>query len=114
MKSGGALAAVALACGLAGCSPTSNAQARGERAVLANLRDPSSAKFTDVTVREVRAAGTTVTSFDICGLVNAKNAFGGYTGNRRFIASSEHNIVLFDLGDGSPNDIFEKNWQERC
>lgn len=49
--------------------------AGAEASVSSALKDPQSAQFTDVHI------------FDgpmICGMVNAKNSFGGYVGPRRF------------------------------
>lgn len=55
------------------------AKARAEGYIRAQMRDPDSAKFTDVEI--IRSVGT---PYAICGSVNAKNAFGAYAGARRF------------------------------
>ena len=49
---------------------------RTEEAVRRNLKDPDSAQFTDMQFYVVRDLA--------CGKVNAKNAYGGYTGPRDF------------------------------
>lgn len=43
------------------------------------LKDPESAKFTEVIV--ARVTGKPI----VCGYVNAKNSFGGYTGPKGFV-----------------------------
>lgn len=53
-----------------------------ERAVKETLKDPDSAKFGDI-----RAGKSRTGSVNICGLVNARNGFGGYTGMQAFTAT---------------------------
>lgn len=53
-----------------------------QKLVSNQLRDPDSAQF-----RNVRAIGTKDTLY-VCGEVNARNSFGGYTGHVPFIVSS--------------------------
>ena len=62
-------------------------------AVRKNLKDPSSAKFgayRSLTYTEVETngiseiAGQKVTA--VCGKINAKNSYGGYTGEKLFLA----------------------------
>lgn len=55
-----------------------------KRAVAAKMKDPESARFADVAHRvspNARGEPTDV----VCGMVNAKNSFGGYTGARPFV-----------------------------
>jgi hypothetical protein len=73
-------------------------KADAERIVRAVLRDPDSARFGSSIVRN----GT------VCGYVNAKNAFGGYTGPREFLARKGYALV----NDGS--EVFRKEWNKRC
>lgn len=47
--------------------------------VRANLKDPESARFESLTAVK-DAAGDTI----VCGMVNAKNSYGGYTGKQQF------------------------------
>ena len=97
--------AVCLA-GLAACSqkipdgPDYRIIVAGQAMVKDRLRDPSSASFSDVTVSPDDV---------VCGLVNAKNGFGGMTGNQRFIAGGL--AVLED--DLSPSD-FDALWISLC
>jgi len=46
-----------------------------------------------------------------CGEVNSKNGFGGYTGFKRFIASSA--IVAVE-GENMDSDEFQKAWNQVC
>src|SRR5882672_5427225 len=55
-----------------------------QMAVKANLRDPDSAQFGDMTAyddRKLNGAAVVV----VCGSVNAKNGFGGYSGFKNFL-----------------------------
>jgi hypothetical protein len=52
---------------------------RARAAVSARLRDPYSARFEGLYVLRGSTGGRSV-----CGMVNAKNAFGGYVGNTAF------------------------------
>ena len=63
------------------------------KAVRKNLKDPSSAKFgayRSLTYTEVetdgifKVAGQKVTA--VCGKINAKNSYGGFTGEKLFLA----------------------------
>ena len=57
------------------------------------LKDPDSARFRQVVIRKVsRKDGTVV--IDVCGQVNAKNGYGGFSGWTAF--ESEGNSVLMD------------------
>jgi hypothetical protein len=81
---------------LAGCQAATqsdpNAEARA--AVLAALKDPESARFGPMTAGK---PGT------VCGTVNARNSFGGYTGNRAFAWTSGKSVLIYsdppDWGD---------------
>ncbi|QKU23068.1 hypothetical protein FOB19_12555 [Acinetobacter lwoffii] len=46
-----------------------------------------------------------------CGEVNSKNSFGGYTGFKRFIASSA--IVAID-GENMESSEFQTVWEKFC
>jgi hypothetical protein len=65
-----------------------------ENAVRASLRDPGSAKFS--TLHVLRSPGRHNL---YCGLVNAKNGFGGYTGDVPFVV---------EFGD-RPGVVFANN-----
>lgn len=53
---------------------------RARNAVLANLRDPDSAKFRNVRKLGMLGEGSPEGAAVYCGEVNAKNAMGGYVG----------------------------------
>lgn len=85
---------VAIICGVAywwvtRATPESTAIA----AVKAELKDPYSARFTDV------HQNATLDSL-VCGYVNSKNGFGAYTGRKPFTYSSLTDTVrLFPAAD---------------
>lgn len=51
-----------------------------EDSVRSQLKDPGSATF-----RNINASSTDRSGTSACGLVNAKNSYGGYTGDQPFI-----------------------------
>lgn len=58
-----------------------------ERSVKAALKDPGSARFSGLTAFTVDGVLT------VCGNVNAKNSYGGYTGKQRFWAAGAAPIL---------------------
>lgn len=63
-------------------------------AVLAQLKDPDSAKFRNE--RLLNREGLTVNGTTLCGEVNAKSEMGGYVGFKKFAsASSRHAEIEF-------------------
>jgi hypothetical protein len=68
------------------------------RAVRALLRDPESAVFATMVSRNGM----------ICGYVNAKNGFGGYTGMKEFIYRNGRATI------NSGQDSFIKIWNTKC
>lgn len=91
---------LALALLLAGaCSPSEEGRlkAEAEESVRRQLRDPDSARFSYGPIPFVFPEQGLV-----CGEVNARNGFGGYTGNQMFaysrgtvVALSEGNMAQF-------------------
>ncbi|MES3042663.1 hypothetical protein [Sphingomonas faeni] len=73
---------------------------RAEREVRAILRDPESAKFSDMSVRTSPAVA-------VCGYVNSKNGFGGMTGKQRFISGAV-TAVEDQLGVGEMDELWGK------
>ncbi len=72
---------------LAGCDVTKEmAVEKGKDMVASALKDPDSAKFQGVFMAENQAIGDTHYGF-LCGEVNSRNSFGGFTGFRRFVAN---------------------------
>lgn len=78
----------------------------GRRAVLAQLRDPSSARFGKSLGR--LKYGKRVA----CGFVNAKNGFGGYTGETPWVMVVEDGIVMIRPSQGGRG--FDKVWNRYC
>ena len=68
------------------------------------LNDPKSAVFEDVFVS--RKAGPPV----VCGLVNAKNSFGGYAGRERFVVAGDLSVFESEMGLGE----MQKLWRQVC
>ena len=66
---------------LIGCDSAADKQAQliseARAAVASNLLDPTSPLFSEITVRDQT----------VCGLVNAKNTYGAYTGGKPFVYS---------------------------
>ena len=78
-----------LASMVAGCG-----YSEAKEAVKSKLRDPSSAEF-----KAVGGSGDVA-----CGYVNAKNAFGGYTGFKKFAYNHKTKAIYLDTGTGvAPN-----------
>lgn len=71
-------------------------------AVLASARDPDSVKF-DGLMHVVRPGEI------VCGKVNARNGFGGYTGFRAFIY--DHGMLFTEEHNGK---TFQEDWNARC
>ncbi|MFJ5503814.1 hypothetical protein ACIPUO_06330 [Pectobacterium carotovorum] len=66
---------------LLGCKPnTDKVVSVAESELSQYLVDPESAKFKDSIFYPEKDVGYTDQSGYVCGLVNAKNSFGGYTG----------------------------------
>jgi len=63
----------------------------GKKAVRAKLKDPESAKFKDVYFYQGKD-NVPVT----CGLVNAKNSFGGYSGFEHFVSAGSVDLTYLE------------------
>lgn len=81
-----------------------NLEYEGRVAVKATLKDPESATFRDVIV--VRKPG----SIAVCGYINAKNGFGGYTGFKQFMARGSLAMVRSPESDRE----FVRVWNKAC
>lgn len=69
-----------------------------ENAVKQNLKDPYSAMFPSMIA--FRDQGSR--AVHVCGVVNAKNSFGGYTGGKPFYALAKYE----PQGNFNTTDIF--------
>lgn len=65
------------------------------------LKDPDSAKFGAIAASKYQADGTVY----VCGLVNAKNGFGAYTGEQPFMGTLTNDVVLTVQQFGSSGDL---------
>ncbi len=68
-----------------------------ESAILIQLKDPDSAKFSAMTTprKEVMVENRTfVYGYSTCLYVNAKNSYGGYTGDQLYWVFMRNNQVL--------------------
>ncbi|WP_320153001.1 hypothetical protein [uncultured Tolumonas sp.] len=74
-------------------------EVKSERAVRNSLKDPDSAKFKGFYMSKKNAG---------CGLVNAKNSFGGYVGFKRFISDGKTSIVE------DTDSSFQEVWEKLC
>lgn len=78
-------------------------QARVE--VLMQLRDPESARFGRMWVANSDEGQT------VCGSVNARNGFGGYSGSTEFYVRGEGNVMI---RSGSNREYFDKRFAALC
>lgn len=84
----------------------------GRNAVLARLREPSSAVFR--VVRQTRQDNGTTT---FCGEVSGRNALGGMTDFVRFRSAVDAfggTSAEFDVGELAARAHFEAGWQRYC
>lgn len=76
-------------------------EAKVESIVKSVLKDPESAQFQNID--------------GVCGEVNAKNSYGGYTGFKKFVISKKDERVLLEV---SESDVdywpFTHAWYEYC
>lgn len=82
-----------------------NLEADAERAVVARITDPESARF-----QGVQANGRW--GF-VCGFVNAKNKMGGYVGFQQFYFDKEVGVFI-DSGSNDSNDLLARTYTKRC
>lgn len=107
-------AALCLGLALAGCGSRSESEQRpsdldiqvaAEAWVRNKLKDPDSAKFSNVRIS--RKSGHPVA----CGSVNSRNGFGGMSGAQRFISGgSSATFLEEEMADGD----MEQVWARFC
>jgi len=111
---------------VAGCNTTSNTPqeppgtprtlnaaevAAVQKGVKGDLKDPESARFGSVFAAE-NAKGTIA----VCGYVNAKNSYGGYTGEQLFygnLAKADKVMVFLTIGVGG-DDLKQQIMRKMC
>jgi hypothetical protein len=76
-----------------------------EQSVRDNLKDPDSAKFTDELIVQQDNG-----FYVMCGNVNAKNGFGGYTGKTPFVAAG----ALVIIRSPETEKTFVDVWNKMC
>lgn len=128
VKSLAGIAIVAISLSLAGCDLSKEAAIEeGKGMIASSLKDPDSAKFRDVFMIEDKMIGDAHYGV-LCGEVNSKNSFGGFTGFHRFVANFHYSkqgqigVSYFTLEEGtnaktssSGNSYFEDfYWAEKC
>ncbi len=77
-------------------------------AIKSRLRDPGSADFRN---SRFYSGGPVPV---VCGEVNSKNGFGGYTGFQRFIASGDDPNIAFVASDVAVGDSINAAWDQLC
>lgn len=98
---------------LGACSQDARDIARAESVVAGAMRDPGSVRFENVRL-SVRDDPESEYDFrTVCGLVNAKNGFGGYAGLTRFIVLAGADFALIDGPQYGPN-YFNQEWAKLC
>jgi len=75
-----------------------------ETQLKGKLRDPGSAQLRNVRVRAT--SGTRV----VCGEVNSKNGFGGYSGFQRYVGAGSAVFLESELKAGE----FDAVWAKMC
>lgn len=81
---------------LAACgSQDDNARGSAEKAISAKLKDPSSARFSDVFLVEAKAPVPETRHVAVCGTVDGKNSFGAYSGGSRFVVLKSFGLGQF-------------------
>ena len=74
----------------------------GKKAVESILKDPDSARFSMVAPSKI--GGIVV----VCGNVNSKNSFGGYTGEQRFISGGKSDTTFLERSVSGFDDLWTK------
>ena len=83
---------------------------RAQRGVRDMLRDPDSAKFRNV---RLSRGMNDVSGPVVCGEVNARNGFGGYTGYGRFFSVGTNGFSVMEYGETS-REGFIRLWNDWC
>ena len=106
------LLSTSIALALVGCGPTENPSSgvsdgdfivKSQTLVLGKLRDTSGVKWRNLYVS--RSSGARV----LCGEINSKNGFGGYSGFQQFVSGG---ITFFESEVDSAE--WQKVWIELC
>ena len=103
-----ALTVLALLASVGGCRVNDAMALDVAQGMLAKqLKDPDSAQFRGAYLANMTQVGDEHSGW-MCGEVNARNGFGGYSGYQRFVAQLEYNeggrIALSSIAFESPGN----------
>lgn len=113
---------------VAGCEVTEDmAVSKASDMVASQLKDPSSAKFSELSFIKGEVVGETQYGY-LCGKVNSRNSFGGFTGDIRFAVSMKYSksgditISYLELEEGKNAKAMSEGrsyfehfyWNKRC
>lgn len=82
----------------------------GQKNLESTLKDPDSVEYGDVWAARMKTASDPVGLLVACGYFNARNGFGGMTGNKRFMAGAAGPVITDELS----TDIMDVAWKETC
>ena len=82
-----------------------------QESVVGRLKDPASVQFRDLGL--ARNGESPEARYNLCGSVNAKNSFGGYTGFQRFVSDGSAGGPTFEpvTNDSGLRENFENYWR---
>ncbi|WP_261168943.1 hypothetical protein [Serratia ficaria] len=98
---------------------TNKAEKFAEGVIGSNLKDPHSARFSSLVTYRIKQGAGYADLVHVCGLVNAKNNFGGYAGNSRFVVSfldgKQPELISKALEEPDRRTSFESvYWNDFC
>lgn len=77
--------------------------------VLSRVKDPSSVRFGDVWVGSLVTDNVPSGTRVVCGYFNARNGFGGYSGQQRFFGGV--GMLMFEESHAV---LINQAWQDAC
>lgn len=83
-----------------------------QSAVMNSLKDPDSAKFGEI--KGAKSEGMGADLITVCGWVNARNSFGGYTGMSPFMALYSIGAHKSDIVKMGGEEMVNFQIQNRC
>lgn len=77
-----------------------------------DLLDPDATQFREIELFSRTNPETGEVSRIVCGQFNGKNAYGAYTGFKRFFYGEATDLIVREQGDGGPLDqVFPALWK---
>lgn len=103
---------------LSGCDGSSkHAEKYAEGVIGSSLKDPYTARFSSLVTHRISQGNGYPDMVHVCGLVNAKNTFGAYSGNSRFVVSfldgDKQELIYKTLEEPSSN-VPTEYWKKYC